>query len=281
MRFGIRAREAVAITLLTLLVVGTTTTIHLTQLSRLVVEDAARQADLVAKQIYAQSGRALQRAAGRRPEQVLKGDRELRAQLEASVGYSPHLLYALIANRGGRTVLHTERREQLPEVRGGTEETTTGVIRLRAMAAEGVLAYPIVAVNEARTKHMFDNQYGTGQSAIDGLLRSTNVLIAGKTGVVCGYGWVGRGVAERLRGMGAIVLVCEVDPLRALAHVEHGGRDLLDLGADAPHGLLCRARRAHRGLHLRLERAGGLGKHQQLRDRRVEGLLGAGQPYRR
>jgi adenosylhomocysteinase len=114
------------------------------------------------------------------------------------------------------TLLHTDRRELLGNVRGGTEETTTGVIRLRAMAAEGVLAYPIIAVNEAQTKHMFDNQYGTGQSAVDGLMRSTNLLIAGKTAVVCGYGWVGRGVAGRLRGMGAIVVVCEVDPLRGL-----------------------------------------------------------------
>jgi adenosylhomocysteinase len=114
------------------------------------------------------------------------------------------------------TLLHTTRRELLPNVRGGTEETTTGVIRLRAMAAEGVLAYPIVAVNEARTKHMFDNQYGTGQSAIDGLLRATNILIAGKTAVVAGYGWVGRGVASRFRGMGANVIIVEVDPLRGL-----------------------------------------------------------------
>ncbi|MGH2378344.1 MAG: adenosylhomocysteinase [Candidatus Limnocylindria bacterium] len=114
------------------------------------------------------------------------------------------------------TLLHTERKDLLAGVRGGTEETTTGVIRLRAMAKEGVLAYPIVAVNEAQTKHMFDNRYGTGQSGVDGLLRSTNILIAGKTAVVCGYGWVGRGVAERLRGMGAIVLICEVDPLRGL-----------------------------------------------------------------
>jgi len=114
------------------------------------------------------------------------------------------------------TLLHTKRRELLPEVRGGTEETTTGVIRLRAMAEEGVLKYPIVAVNEAQTKHMFDNQYGTGQSAIDGLLRATNLLLAGKSAVVCGYGWVGRGVASRLRGMGAIVTICEVDPLRGL-----------------------------------------------------------------
>ncbi len=114
------------------------------------------------------------------------------------------------------TLLHTSRKALLPHVRGGTEETTTGVIRLRAMAAEGVLAYPIVAVNEARTKHMFDNQYGTGQSAIDGLLRSTNILIAGKTAVVAGYGWVGRGVASRFRGMGANVIIVEVDPLRGL-----------------------------------------------------------------
>jgi adenosylhomocysteinase len=114
------------------------------------------------------------------------------------------------------TELHTKRRELLDDVRGGTEETTTGVTRLRAMAAEGVLAYPIVAVNDALTKHLFDNRYGTGQSAVDGILRATNLLLAGKTAVVAGYGWVGRGIASRLRGMGAIVIVCEVDPLRAL-----------------------------------------------------------------
>lgn len=114
------------------------------------------------------------------------------------------------------TELHTKRRELLAGVRGGTEETTTGVIRLRAMAAEGVLAYPIVAVNDAFTKHLFDNRFGTGQSAVDGILRATNVLLAGKTVVVAGYGWVGRGIASRMRGMGAIVLVSEVDPLRAL-----------------------------------------------------------------
>ncbi|TME74757.1 MAG: adenosylhomocysteinase [Chloroflexi bacterium] len=114
------------------------------------------------------------------------------------------------------TLLHTERKDLLPHVKGGTEETTTGVIRLRAMAAEGVLAYPIVAVNEAQTKHMFDNQYGTGQSAVDGILRATNILLAGKTVVVAGYGWVGRGVASRFRGMGAIVVIVEVDPLRGL-----------------------------------------------------------------
>ncbi|MDP9251363.1 MAG: adenosylhomocysteinase [Chloroflexota bacterium] len=114
------------------------------------------------------------------------------------------------------TLLHTERKDLLPHVKGGTEETTTGVIRLRAMSAEGVLAYPIVAVNEAQTKHMFDNQYGTGQSAVDGILRATNILLAGKTVVVAGYGWVGRGVASRFRGMGAIVIIVEVDALRGL-----------------------------------------------------------------
>ena len=114
------------------------------------------------------------------------------------------------------TLLHTERKDLLANVKGGTEETTTGVIRLRAMAAEGVLAYPIIAVNEAQTKHMFDNQYGTGQSSVDGVLRATNILLAGKNVVVCGYGWVGRGVAQRFRGMGAIVVITEVAALRGL-----------------------------------------------------------------
>ena len=134
--------------------------------------------------------------------------------IEAVLATAPHITMDDGADLV--TLLHTTRTDLLGGVRGGTEETTTGVIRLRAMAAEGVLRYPIIAVNEARTKHMFDNQYGTGQSAVDGLLRATNVLLAGKTAVVCGYGWVGRGVAHRLRGMGAIVTVCEVDPLRGL-----------------------------------------------------------------
>jgi len=122
------------------------------------------------------------------------------------------------------TLLHTDRKDLLQHVKGGTEETTTGVIRLRAMAAEGVLAYPIVAVNEAQTKHMFDNQYGTGQSAVDGILRATNILLAGKTVVVCGYGWVGRGIAERFRGMGSLVVVTEVDALRGLEAAMDGYR---------------------------------------------------------
>jgi adenosylhomocysteinase len=120
------------------------------------------------------------------------------------------------------TLLHRERKDQLSEVVGGTEETTTGVIRLRAMAADRVLAYPIVAVNDADTKHLFDNRFGTGQSTIDGILRATNLLLAGRTVVVCGYGMCGRGVASRARGMGAHVVVTEVDPLRALEAVMEG-----------------------------------------------------------
>jgi adenosylhomocysteinase len=113
-------------------------------------------------------------------------------------------------------VLHSERPDQLSEVIGATEETTTGVIRLRALEAEGKLGFPIVAVNEANTKHFFDNRYGTGQSTLDGIIRATNILIAGKRVVVVGYGWCGRGVAMRAKGMGAHVIVCEVDPLPAL-----------------------------------------------------------------
>jgi adenosylhomocysteinase len=120
--------------------------------------------------------------------------------------------------------LHKDRRDLLPGVVGGTEETTTGVIRLRAMAADGALGYPIVAINEADTKHLFDNRYGTGQSTIDGIIRATNVLLAGKNFVVAGYGWCGRGVASRARGMGAQVIVTEVDPVKALEAVMDGFR---------------------------------------------------------
>ncbi len=120
------------------------------------------------------------------------------------------------------STLHKERKEQIAGVLGGTEETTTGVIRLRAMAADGVLAYPVVAVNDANTKHLFDNRYGTGQSTIDGIVRATNVLLAGRTFVVSGYGMCGRGVASRARGMGARVIVCEVQPLTALEAVMDG-----------------------------------------------------------
>ena len=120
------------------------------------------------------------------------------------------------------SVLHTKRKELLAGVQGGTEETTTGIIRLRSMAADGVLEYPIVAVNDAQTKHFFDNRYGTGQSTIDGIIRATNRLLAGSNFVVCGYGWCGRGVAMRARGMGANVIVTEVDPLPALEAVMDG-----------------------------------------------------------
>ena len=120
------------------------------------------------------------------------------------------------------TMLHRERTDLIGEVTGGTEETTTGVVRLRAMAKQGVLKYPIVAVNEALTKHMFDNRYGTGQSTLDGIIRATNVLLAGKVFVVAGYGWCGRGLASRARGMGSQVIVTEVDPLRALEAVMDG-----------------------------------------------------------
>ena len=120
------------------------------------------------------------------------------------------------------SILHSERQALLRNVRGGTEETTTGIIRLRSMAADGVLQYPIIAVNDARTKHFFDNRYGTGQSTMDGFIRATNRLIAGSTFVVCGYGWCGRGIAMRARGMGANVVVTEIDPLPALEAVMDG-----------------------------------------------------------
>jgi adenosylhomocysteinase len=122
------------------------------------------------------------------------------------------------------TLLHTKRREQLPDVRAGTEETTTGVIRLRQMEREGALAYPIIAVNDTPTKHLFDNRYGTGQSTIDGILRATNLLLAGTTFVVAGFGYCGRGLAMRARGMGAKVVVTEVDPVRALEAAMEGYR---------------------------------------------------------
>jgi adenosylhomocysteinase len=133
------------------------------------------------------------------------------------------------------STVHTERRELLDNVRSGTEETTTGVIRLRAMADNGELAYPIVAVNDARTKHLFDNRYGTGQSTVDGILRATNMLFAGSTAVVAGYGWCGRGFALRARGMGAHVIVTEVDPVRAL-EAQMDGHRVMTMAEAAPMG---------------------------------------------
>ena len=133
------------------------------------------------------------------------------------------------------SVLHKSRQSQLSEVIGGTEETTTGVIRLRAMADRGVLRYPIVAVNEADTKHMFDNRYGTGQSTIDGIIRSTNVLLAGKTFVIAGYGWVGRGLASRAKGHGADVVITEIDAVKALEAAMDGFR-VMKMGDAARQG---------------------------------------------
>jgi adenosylhomocysteinase len=133
------------------------------------------------------------------------------------------------------SLLHTERRDQLPEVLAGTEETTTGVIRLRAMAADGALAFPVVAVNEAETKHLFDNRYGTGQSTIDGLLRATNLLLAGRNVVIAGYGWVGRGIASRMAGHGAHVAVVEVNPVRAIEALMDGYQ-VMTVGQAAPWG---------------------------------------------
>ncbi|MHB1355721.1 MAG: adenosylhomocysteinase [Anaerolineae bacterium] len=133
------------------------------------------------------------------------------------------------------SILHKTRRDLLPEVIGGTEETTTGVIRLRALQQEGRLEYPIIAVNDANTKHLFDNRYGTGQSTIDGVIRATNVLLAGKTFVVGGYGWCSRGIAMRAKGMGANVIVTEVNPLCALEAVMDGYRVMPMLEA-APLG---------------------------------------------
>jgi len=132
-------------------------------------------------------------------------------------------------------VLHKQRRDLLDGVLGGTEETTTGVIRLRAMAAEGVLAYPVIAVNDAMTKHLFDNRYGTGQSTIDGIVRATNILLAGKTFVISGYGWCGRGLAMRAKGLGANVVVTEVDHLPALEAVMDGFR-VMPMDEAAPIG---------------------------------------------
>jgi adenosylhomocysteinase len=134
--------------------------------------------------------------------------------IETAVDHRPHLTMDDGADVIG--VLHSARREQLGDVIAGTEETTTGVIRLKALEREGKLGFPVIAVNEAQTKHMFDNRYGTGQSTIDGIIRATNVLLAGGRFVVAGYGWVGRGVAQRARGHGAHVIVTEVDAVRAL-----------------------------------------------------------------
>ncbi len=137
------------------------------------------------------------------------------------------------------TVLHTKRQDAASSVIGGTEETTTGVIRLRAMAKEGVLRFPIIAVNDADTKHLFDNRYGTGQSTIDGIIRATNFLLAGSKFVIAGYGWCGRGLASRARGAGAEVIVTEVDPTKALEAVMDGFRVMSMLEAAKIGDVFC------------------------------------------
>jgi adenosylhomocysteinase len=150
------------------------------------------------------------------PVYAIRGEDEQTyySHINAAVDHRPHLTMDDGADVIG--VLHAERPDQLQEIVGGTEETTTGVIRLRALEQAGRLAFPVIGVNEAKTKHLFDNRYGTGQSTIDGVIRATNVLLAGRRFVVAGYGWTGRGVAMRARGMGAHVVVTEVDPVRAL-----------------------------------------------------------------
>jgi adenosylhomocysteinase len=153
--------------------------------------------------------------------------------IAAAIDHRPHITM----DDGADVVstLHSTRREALADVIGGTEETTTGVIRLRALQQEGQLAYPIVAVNDANTKHFFDNRYGTGQSTIDGIIRATNTLLAGKTVVVAGYGWCSRGIAMRAHGMGANVIITEVAPLRALEAVMDGYR-VMPMAEAAPLG---------------------------------------------
>jgi adenosylhomocysteinase len=161
------------------------------------------------------------------------------SHIEAAVDHKPH--FTMDDGADVISVLHSARREQLGDIIAGTEETTTGVIRLKALEAEGKLGFPIIAVNEAMTKHMFDNRYGTGQSTIDGIIRATNVLLAGKKFVVGGYGWVGRGVASRARGMGAHVIVTEVDPMRALEALMDGFEVLTMKAAAAVGDIFCTA----------------------------------------
>ncbi|NLC29738.1 MAG: adenosylhomocysteinase, partial [Chloroflexi bacterium] len=142
--------------------------------------------------------------------------------LRAALDHKPNIVMDDGADLVG--TIHKERRELIGDIIGGTEETTTGVVRLRAMAADKVLGFPMMAVNDAMTKHFFDNRYGTGQSTIDGIIRATNVLLAGKTFVIAGYGWCGRGLAMRARGMGANVIITEIDPLVALEAIMDGFR---------------------------------------------------------
>jgi adenosylhomocysteinase len=158
------------------------------------------------------------------PVFAIKGedDKTYYKNLHAALDHKPHIVMDDGADLVG--TIHKERRDLIPNILGGTEETTTGVVRLRAMAMDKVLEFPMMAVNDAMTKHFFDNRYGTGQSTIDGVIRATNVLLAGKNFVVAGYGWCGRGLAMRARGMGSNVIVTEVDPMVALEAVMDGFR---------------------------------------------------------
>jgi adenosylhomocysteinase len=158
------------------------------------------------------------------PVYAIKGENNQTyyEHIHAALDHKPHITMDDGADLVG--TLHKDRRDALQSVMGGTEETTTGVIRLRAMAADAVLEYPIIAVNDALSKHLFDNRYGTGQSTIDGVIRATNILIAGKTVVIAGYGWCSRGIAMRAKGLGANVVVTEVNPLKALEAVMDGFR---------------------------------------------------------
>ncbi|MBI5294718.1 MAG: adenosylhomocysteinase [Chloroflexi bacterium] len=156
------------------------------------------------------------------PVYAIKGEDNVTyyKHIKAALDHKPHMTM----DDGADLVstIHKDRRELLDGIIGGTEETTTGVIRLRAMAADKMLNFPVIAVNDALTKHFFDNRYGTGQSTVDGIIRATNVLLAGKVFVVAGYGWCGRGLASRARGMGALVVVTEIDPMKALEAVMDG-----------------------------------------------------------
>ena len=173
------------------------------------------------------------------PVYAIKGEDNVTyyKHINAAIDHKPHVTM----DDGADVVstLHKDRRDSLENVIGGTEETTTGVIRLRAMAADGALEFPVVAVNDAMTKHLFDNRYGTGQSTMDGIIRATNTLIAGKTFVIGGYGWCARGLAMRARGMGANVIVTEIDPLKALEAVMDGFRVMPMIKASGIGDIFC------------------------------------------
>ena len=169
------------------------------------------------------------------PVFAIKGeDNETYHQhITAVLDHKPHII--MDDGSDVTSTIHKSRRELIPDMVGGTEETTTGLVRLRAMAKEGKLQFPMMAVNDAMTKHLFDNRYGTGQSTMDGIVRATNYLIAGKTVVVGGYGWCSRGIAMRARGLGGIVIVTEIDPLKALEAVMDGFR-VMPMAQAAPLG---------------------------------------------